>query len=481
MRTTACIAPALLALALACSVRADATGRNVPADAMCHVPADASWTDAEKFVWRKVCVGEAADFNSEPGFGGVRDPAQPLTWTKDRVLRPSFLEQILLEDRFRNALTRRGVRILGARFSETVDLENVDLKHELWLADCLLESGANFQRLKSSGMLMLDGTAVSGDFNMYGIKIAGDLLLREGGQYDRILLRDARVDGQFSGVRSRFVRAFDADTMQVGNSVFLDGASFPAGAFMVFGRYGGNLSFVGATLHGAVNLAGTSIGGELRLNSSRWSADSSLALRDVKTDTVKLSAELNDYPPGVDLVGFVYRNLEIVAAVEGGLPRKAGIEWARKWLRKQVGYSPQPYEQLASVLHNAGDIGGGAEIRYESRIREKEASKYLAWLWLLILDWTIGYGYHIERALLWVVGFVLLGWGVLFAAKQQDRHGMHIGFTYSLDLLLPLVKLRDRHYKIELDPWPRRYFYLHKIAGYVLAAFLGAGLSGLTK
>jgi hypothetical protein len=133
------------------------------------------------------------------------------------------------------------------------------------------------------------------------------------------------------------------------------------------------------------------------------------------------------------------------------------------------------------VLHNAGDIGGGAEIRYESRIREKEASKYLAWLWLLILDWTIGYGYHIERALLWVVGFVLLGWGVLFAAKQQDRHGMHIGFTYSLDLLLPLVKLRDRHYKIELDPWPRRYFYLHKIAGYVLAAFLGAGLSGLTK
>jgi hypothetical protein len=46
---------------------------------------------------------------------------------------------------------------------------------------------------------------------------------------------------------------------------------------------------------------------------------------------------------------------------------------------------------------------------------------------------------------------------------------------------LPIIKLRDAHYKIDLVGLPRYYFYGHKVAGYVLASFLIAGLSGLTK
>jgi hypothetical protein len=37
------------------------------------------------------------------------------------------------------------------------------------------------------------------------------------------------------------------------------------------------------------------------------------------------------------------------------------------------------------------------------------------------------------------------------------------------------------HYAIDLKGWPRYYFYFRKLAGYVLASFLIAGLSGLTK
>ena len=54
--------------------------------------------------------------------------------------------------------------------------------------------------------------------------------------------------------------------------------------------------------------------------------------------------------------------------------------------------------------------------------------------------------------------------------------------AYSFDMLLPLVKLRERHYEIKIIPWfPRNYFYVHKIFGYVLGLFLLAGLSGLTR
>ena len=36
-------------------------------------------------------------------------------------------------------------------------------------------------------------------------------------------------------------------------------------------------------------------------------------------------------------------------------------------------------------------------------------------------------------------------------------------------------------FDVILDGWVRVYFYVHKLAGYVLASFLLAGLAGLTK
>jgi hypothetical protein len=55
------------------------------------------------------------------------------------------------------------------------------------------------------------------------------------------------------------------------------------------------------------------------------------------------------------------------------------------------------------------------------------------------------------------------------------------GISYSFDLLLPIIRLRDSHYAIELKAPARYYFYFHKIMGYLLASFLIAGVSGLTK
>jgi hypothetical protein len=55
------------------------------------------------------------------------------------------------------------------------------------------------------------------------------------------------------------------------------------------------------------------------------------------------------------------------------------------------------------------------------------------------------------------------------------------GIAYSLDMLLPIMKLREGHADIDLKGWARYWFYLDKLMGYVLASFLIAGLSGLTK
>jgi len=58
---------------------------------------------------------------------------------------------------------------------------------------------------------------------------------------------------------------------------------------------------------------------------------------------------------------------------------------------------------------------------------------------------------------------------------------MPYGIAFSFDMLLPIVKLRDYHYTVDLKGWARYYFYFHKLMGYLLASFLIAGLTGLTK
>ena len=70
-----------------------------------------------------------------------------------RTLTSRFIETILLKDKYRAALTRRGVRIIGARFVERVDLENAELRHELWLVKSRLHDGADLSGLRSTRLI----------------------------------------------------------------------------------------------------------------------------------------------------------------------------------------------------------------------------------------------------------------------------------------------------------------------------------------
>jgi hypothetical protein len=120
-----------------------------PLERVCSVPADERWTPQEKFVWERVCVGEVANFNEAPGFGGKLDPMNAADWPPSRILRPAFLEAILLNDPYRRALTRFGVIVVGARFVETIDLVGADLQHPLALDVSLVEKVAGTVKLSA--------------------------------------------------------------------------------------------------------------------------------------------------------------------------------------------------------------------------------------------------------------------------------------------------------------------------------------------
>ena len=103
-----------------------------------------------------------------------------------------------------------------------------------------------------------------------------------------------------------------------------------------------------------------------------------------------------------------------------------------------------------------------------------------------MLNYTIGYGYGFRYfySLIWMVALVVLGTVVFLRTEEGKTKNISFGIEYSLDMLLPIIKLREIHYRIDFnDGWrpARIYFYFHQLMGYVLAFFVIAGLSGLTK
>ena len=107
----------------------------------CNLPPRDTWTKPESWAWQRICVGETADFNARTGV--TLDPRKSEGWSDDRTLSSGFLETILLYEPYRSSLTRKGVRIIGARFPEPIDLENARITAELWLDACRFEKGDN--------------------------------------------------------------------------------------------------------------------------------------------------------------------------------------------------------------------------------------------------------------------------------------------------------------------------------------------------
>jgi hypothetical protein len=168
------------------------------------------------------------------------------------------------------------------------------------------------------------------------------------------------------------------------------------------------------------------------------------------------------------------------------------------WLARHRPFSPQPYEQLAKVLRASGEPGKANDILYAARERQRrdygDAGKWGKWLGMSVLKWAIGYGLgrRYFRALIWVALFTAIGALLLrFLGHQPEKDWLTLAFA-SFDQLLPAITLDRAHDALfssaagadasYAQPAPLiRYFYVHKLIGWVLGIFLVAGLAGLTQ
>jgi len=236
-----------------------------------------------------------------------------------------------------------------------------------------------------------------------------------------------------------------------------------------------------SVIDGSLNLSGAKFTSKTAAGSGDEGA-AVLDLKNTKVNTVHSGKNQEAFwPLSLELNGFNYAHL-------GNNMASMSAKWFMAGLERQRCFSPGPYHQLAGVLEGAGHPDKANYIRYASKERERKKKNRFgkSWFALSLLKWMIGYGYGAGYffSLIWVFSLMMVGAGVYVLA---DHNGViPAGITiqpiaFSLDLLLPIIELNKAHYSIQFTGWFEYYFYFHKIMGYVLASFLLAGLSGLSK
>jgi hypothetical protein len=277
---------------------------------------------------------------------------------------------------------------------------------------------------------------------------------------------------------SQFADNLRMDAIEVGESVGMhNGAKFNKVALR--GARIGNSILIYDTSLSFLDLTGPKIGSELKISSSsnppttaRWTKNAKLILRNTQVDSLEDLPE--SWPDKLDLNGFIYNTLSDIG--------NRNLSDLKNWLNKSA-YFSQSYKQLASVLRKAGYHEKANDILYARKEKERQLANFpLNWgLYLQKIFIGYGIGYRYFYTIIWVFFFVRFGVGVLRYFGDDTNHRIELGHAYSLDMLLPIIRLRESHYDIELSEHATKYFYFHKIMGYVLAFFLIAGLSGMTE
>jgi uncharacterized protein YjbI with pentapeptide repeats len=320
-------------------------------------------------------------------------------------------------------------------------------------------------RLDSSGdqpALCADGATVEGMLGLNRVQARGALTLRTSRVGQRVLLMGAHVENP-GGVALRFSRA------EIGADIFCDDM----------------------TVVGTVKLAGARIGARVSLERVRLSSPAGVAVDAramqaahvtlVPAEPIQGSVDLSHarigvltddpacWPAALDLSGLTYE------ALEPALPARDRLRWLA---RHSEGYEPEPYEQLASHYVAMGQPTQARKVLCARERQQRKGKSPPGKIWGLLQDYIVGYGYQPWRAVLWLALLLAAGSIVFHASPPPPlQHGDTPHFNaviYTLDLLLPVVDLGQKHAfnPAGAEQW---FSYVLIAAGWLLATTIAAG------
>ncbi|MFE5602216.1 oxidoreductase [Streptomyces coelicoflavus] len=348
-----------------------------------------------------------------------------------------------------------------------------------------------------TGGLLLDGAEISAPG---GWAVAAGGLIMEGGLTCRggfvaqgeVRLPGAQLPG---GLFMRGARLLSpgptgvalALDNAVGSTLDFSGGFVANGTVRLRGaRVSDNLTFEGAVLNGPRDGRGPSLAAPLM-----QAADVDLTLARPPSGTVDLRgaqvSSLHDgehsWPDVVELDGFVYGSVKVDEAGERreALGRRGSVAHRVAWIRRSPGYSPQPYEQLASWYRKAGHDDDARRVLLARQRHRRRTLPRAARVWGHLLDATVGYGYRPWLAGVWLLALTSLG-TLAFGTQSPDpvKQGEGAPFqplVYTLDLLIPIGGLGQRTAWYWPDGGLQWLAYLLIAFGWVLTTAVVAGVT----
>jgi hypothetical protein len=245
------------------------------------------------------------------------------------------------------------------------------------------------------------------------------------------------------------------------------------------------------TVAGGVRVAGATIGGELDLRGARIRNGPSATLEARSLEANVLSLRFAEPPDG--LVELNHARVRVIRddpaswpsllsidgmtydALEPRLPARQRLQWLA---RDPNGHQPLPYEQLAAHYTAIGQPDEARQVLYAGERIARRAKRPLSRAWSLLQDLTIGYGYQPLRAVGWLALLLVAG-SITFAVSAppplQPGQTPHFNpVIYTLDLLLPVVDLGQKH---AFNPAGAEQWlsYVLIAAGWLLATTVAAG------
>lgn len=177
------------------------------------------------------------------------------------------------------------------------------------------------------------------------------------------------------------------------------------------------------------------------------------------------------WPDDLQLAGLTYDILE------PQLPAYRRLDWLR---RSANNSSPDPYEQLAAFYTRMGRGAEARRVLYAAERDDRSSKPWASRTWSLLQDITVGYGYRPFRAALWLLALVIAGSIIYAAIPPAPLNGSiapHFNpVMYTLDLLLPVVDLGQKHAynPAGIEQW---LSYLLTASGWILATTVAAGVA----
>lgn len=370
-------------------------------------------TTTEKEIVEAVSAGRA--WENPNGRPTPKHLANKAFVAKMPQVRAEVIRDLCLGARLNDAKPDpAGVRIIGARIVGKLDLSSATVDVLLALCDCHFAEEPNFMQAKLA-LLNLSGSRLEKGLTADRVKIASDMFCRNGFHADgEIRLLGAEIGGNVDFDRADLNNpdkyALSADGVKIAGTLLC------RGNFKIIG----DASFTAASVGKWFYWKPAQWTGMLRLShahagqwADNWRGDG------WKNDDNAVVGK-----PRLDIDAFAYD-----ALADDGTDKDAAsrIAWVRK---SQAGrkFVPAPYETLAKALRAAGDEDGANAVAYAKRADRAKARKHKLGHRIgdVILGAFVGYGYKPWRGFWWLIGLLIVGFGIFSIAAPMAEGGTGI-------------------------------------------------------